>query len=266
MNIEKYISSGILEAYVLNDLDQDQKSEVEALADQHMEIQEEILRIQTTLEQLALKTAVQPGAHVKKAILDKINGSPALEKKVIEREIKSKEQSWMKYLVAACVTLLVVTSVAAIYFYTQWKDAENELNQVIAQNQAITQQYNTVSSKNDELSQVLAITVNPSFNRVDLKGLDISPDAAAVIYWNQTSNEVYLNASGMPQPDAAKQYQLWAIVEGKPVDAGVFDIDSPANLTKMRNITNASAFAVTLEPKGGSKSPTLDAMYVMGEV
>ena len=60
------------------------------------------------------------------------------------------------------------------------------------------------------------------------------------------------------------QYQLWGIVEGQPVSVGVFDLDQ--NLREMLNIANASAFAITLEPTGGSETPTLDKMYVIGNV
>jgi hypothetical protein len=34
----------------------------------------------------------------------------------------------------------------------------------------------------------------------------------------------------------------------------------------MTNATGATAFAVTLEPRGGSVSPTLDQMVVVGAV
>ena len=62
------------------------------------------------------------------------------------------------------------------------------------------------------------------------------------------------------------QYQLWAIIDGKPVDAGVFDT-SLAGLLKMKEIGNgAAAFAVTIEPRGGKASPTLETMQVVGNV
>jgi len=34
----------------------------------------------------------------------------------------------------------------------------------------------------------------------------------------------------------------------------------------MKKIAHASAFAVTLEPRGGSATPTMDQMYVLGKV
>jgi anti-sigma-K factor RskA len=50
------------------------------------------------------------------------------------------------------------------------------------------------------------------------------------------------------------------------VDAGVFDMKDGSGMTKMKNIPKAEAFAVTLERKGGSTTPSLDKLYVMGKV
>ena len=38
------------------------------------------------------------------------------------------------------------------------------------------------------------------------------------------SKDVYLLVNHLPKPVPDKQYQLWAIVDGKPVDAGIFDM------------------------------------------
>ena len=53
--------------------------------------------------------------------------------------------------------------------------------------------------------------------------------------------------------------------DGKPVDMGVFDFDVKG-LLKMKSVANAATFAVTIEPKGGSVNPTLEAMQVAGNV
>jgi anti-sigma-K factor RskA len=55
------------------------------------------------------------------------------------------------------------------------------------------------------------------------------------------------------------------MVEGNPVDLGVFDMkEDDAGMKRMKAIEGAEAFAVTLEPRGGSKSPTMDQLMVMG--
>ena len=71
--------------------------------------------------------------------------------------------------------------------------------------------------------------------------------------------------NNLPLAPSDKQYQLWAIVDGKPVDAGIIG-DCNGGLCKLKNIPKASAFAITLEKKGGSPTPTLTAMFVMGAI
>ena len=75
--------------------------------------------------------------------------------------------------------------------------------------------------------------------------------------------------NNLPQAAPEKQYQLWAIVDGKPVDAGMVEESADASgklLLKMHNIPEAQAFAITLEKKGGSPTPTMEAMFVVGKV
>ena len=86
----------------------------------------------------------------------------------------------------------------------------------------------------------------------------------ATVYWNPKTNEVYLLNNSLVKTPQGKQYQLWAIIDGKPVDAGV--ISNCDGVCKMKNISNAQAFAVTLEQEGGSPTPTLTAMFVVGKV
>lgn len=72
----------------------------------------------------------------------------------------------------------------------------------------------------------------------------------------------------LPVNDKSHQYQLWALVNGKPVDLGVFDVkaDTAGILVNMKEIANAQTFAVTIEKRGGSPSPTMDQMIVAGNV
>jgi anti-sigma-K factor RskA len=93
-----------------------------------------------------------------------------------------------------------------------------------------------------------------------------APKSLATVYWNTESKEVYLLLNRLPAPVSNKQYQLWAIVNGHPVDAGIIEMESGVFFVKLKTIPKAEAFAITLEKKGGSSTPTMEAMYVMGKV
>ncbi|WP_350340234.1 anti-sigma factor [Paraflavitalea speifideaquila] len=57
-----------------------------------------------------------------------------------------------------------------------------------------------------------------------------------------------------PAP-AGRQYQLWALVDGKPVDAGM--LDNCDGLCQLKNIQQAQAFAITLEKPAEALYPIL---------
>jgi anti-sigma-K factor RskA len=79
---------------------------------------------------------------------------------------------------------------------------------------------------------------------------------SAFYLWTQWQNTDYLSAE--------QQYQLWALVDGVSIDAGVFDA-SRGTFQIMKAIAEADAFAVTIEQTGGAESPTLSTMQVYGE-
>src|SRR6185436_15448021 len=95
----------------------------------------------------------------------------------------------------------------------------------------------------DKIEADLKVTNNPAFKRTILTGTKNSPESLVYVYWNESTKDVYLGIANIRELTQANQYQLWAIVDGKPVDAGVFDVFT--GLLKMKNITGATAFAVT---------------------
>lgn len=282
MDIEKYISSGILEAYALGDLRQEERIEVEKMLSMYPEIRAELALVEETLEAMAFHSAVAPKEGLKERALQKAfkegdashsaSTSPreGKEGKVLPigsptKEKTKKESGSYKYYLAAAITLAVISTFAAFYFFNKWQNTEDQLYVVMAERTAIAQNFKTVENRLDSVRRELAIHTDENFNEIQLQGLALAPDARATVLWNKQTHEIFLNPSGLPSPPTDKQYQLWAIVDGQPVDLGVFAANRNGGLHKMQEIENAAAFAITLEPSGGSPSPTLEQMVVMGE-
>jgi anti-sigma-K factor RskA len=75
------------------------------------------------------------------------------------------------------------------------------------------------------------------------------------------TGEAHVVVTGLPAPDPGKTYELWAIRAGKsPEPAGLIAVGStPATAARAARIaspTDVVAFAVSIEPSGGSTSPT----------
>jgi anti-sigma-K factor RskA len=253
-----------LEAYALGELSAAERFEVEKNLVQYPELREELLLIEEAQEEFLQKSAIQPKAFVKEELFKKIAEKKPAGKVVSMSDDNSKISFW-KYAAAASVAIALVTSYLAYNYYGKWRSTENDLSDLIAQNQQIARDYNTVNQRLDKIETDIKVIDNPAFSRVVMKGTENAPEAMAYVYWNESSKEVYLSIQNMKTLAQENQYQLWAIVDGKPVDAGVFD-SNMAGLLKMKNLGGAAAFAVTIEPRGGKPSPSLETMQVVGNV
>ena len=79
MYIREYISSGILELYVLGATSKEESLEVERLAEFHSEIRNELAGISKTIEKLALANAVVPSSNIKTFLLATIDFMERME-------------------------------------------------------------------------------------------------------------------------------------------------------------------------------------------
>jgi anti-sigma-K factor RskA len=236
--------------------------EVERNLAQYPELRTELALIEETMEAILMKAGKEPRAAVKEKVFASI-GTPA-SAKVVKLEVLS---AW-KYATAASILIALSATLLAYNFWSNWKETEVSLGELRALNEQVARDYNQVNQRLDAIENEMKIMSNPSFARVIMKGTPNAPEALASVYWNQNTQEVYLSIQNLKTLAQEQQYQLWAIVDGKPVDMGVFD--GPANgntisgLVKMKNVGKAAAFAVTVEPRGGKPSPSLETMQVLG--
>ena len=112
------------------------------------------------------------------------------------------------------------------------------------------------------------MTETDEWTTVKLAGVANSPKAKMLVYWNKNNKNILINhrAMDLPKTDKTHEYQLWALVDGKPVSLGVFGENAKEAVQQMVTVPKAQAFAVTIEPIGGSVNPTMEKMVVMGGV
>ena len=258
MNIKDYISTGKLEAYALGELSMTEMKEVENNLTKYPELRVELSQVEQTLEAFMMEAAVAPRKELKDRILARADDSK--EVKVIPLNSTS---SYWRWVAAASIVITLISSFLAYDYRDKWLKTTIAMNQIIDQNQQIAQNYNEVNLKLDKIEQDFAVIESASFTKVILNGTEQAPTAFASIYWNADSQETYLSIQSLKEISRDNQFQLWAIVEGKPVDMGVFD-GQFSGLLKMKNIAAAQAFAITIEPRGGKESPTMETMQVIG--
>jgi anti-sigma-K factor RskA len=108
----------------------------------------------------------------------------------------------------------------------------------------------------------------PGSRIAELSGTPEAAGATAKIAYDATGRAV-LFANGLPRAPEGKEYQLWYIVDNKPLPGKTFAPDNSGNGTLEDHVPEAArrsaVFAITLEPSGGVSSPT-GATYLRGEL
>jgi anti-sigma-K factor RskA len=273
LELNDIISSGLLELYVLGVASNDENMQVEQWRKQFPEVEEEIEEIENAMESYAVAQAVQPDASVKTKILDEISFS--VKNNVVQESFSQKNEpakvysipTYFKWAVAASIVLLAGSLIFNYTWYNKYQSATDSLQ--VAQNELSKQK--EIAEKEKEIAagmtKDMQVVTDKNALPVVLKGTPHAPHALAKIFWMTNTGEVYVDPTNLPKPAPDKQYQLWAIVDGKPVDGGMISMQNGVyKIQKMKSFGKADAFAITLEKQGGSPTPTMEEMYVIAKI
>lgn len=286
MKNKEYIESGILETYALGMLSAEEASEVEAKVYSDPELLKVLREIERTLEAVASAHSVAPRPEWKKDILNAAKGgnssdsgsaagdsARAVGTATTETPVRRLQDeptadrkpgtSWLA--VAATIVLLFSLGINFVQ-YRNIQKMKDELLQTELRLANLEMENESMVANYRQMEESLAVLHDPSTATFVMKGVEgRNPAFRADVFWNASSEKVYLDIKNLPRAPAGKEYQLWALKDGKPLDMGVFGSDLNAvALLEMGEVPGADAFAVTLEPQGGSQNPTMEEMYVYG--
>ena len=297
--IQDYIESGILEQYALGELSAAEQASVEEQAALHPAIREELQQIQEALGFYAEAHAIEPPSGLRERVLGNVLAQIAAPTSALRADVDALAQanrpasaptsaapptgmgpeavvrplssapvaapaSRTAWAWAASVALILSLGGNAL-LYSRWKNASSDL--VALQNdQARFAATTQVVQK--QLRQEVQVLRSDEFRVVALAGTKAAPKARARVMFNPTTHKVYVDVKSLPALPEDKQYQLWALDKGKPVDAGMLAVATATgeDMQAMKDIASAQAFAMTVEPAGGSAAPTMSTMTVIGNI
>ena len=298
-NFQDYIESGILELYALGELSAAEQAAVEAQAASHPEVRAELAQVQAALGFYAEAHAIAPPAAMRERVLHNVMAqiapatarpstslradvdaltaapvaaaAPRVADEAVIRSMASAPvaipSSRSNWAVAASVALLLSLG-ANFLLYSNWKNANAQVVALQGDQARFAQNSRVVNQQLGDLRQENQVMRNDEFRAVALAGTKTAPTAKARVFFNVATHKVYVDVRSLPALPAGKQYQLWALDKGKPVDAGVLTAATATGegLQHMKDIASAQTFAMTVEPAGGSAGPTLSTMTVVGNI
>ncbi len=250
-------------------------AELQELSRQYPEIKQAIDAFEASLEQTAFANAMAPPSAVKQNLMASLKDDFIQEKPVLPAKqpvytkhttemAPVKSLSWMMYVAAASIILFVVSAALNVYLYKKYDHTNNRYLALLKENTTITADNKVYQTRMLDIYNSMEVMGSPDMIKVALPGINGKENDLATVFWDSKTKDVYVLANNLPKPNDDKQYQLWALVDGKPVDAGM--LDDCNGLCKLKNIPRAQAFAITLEKKGGSPVPDLTQLHVMGKV
>lgn len=285
MSSKDLIQSGILELYALGLCSEEESSRVEEALRSDEQVRKEYDEICEALDHLAAEQSVEPPQFLKEDVLKAIDALDEVESplsKPVETEEKITPQKtientepkvvalpvnrWQRIAVAAMI--LLTGSIAANYsLYTRWADAEEEAAVLRNNNMFLTDENGIIQSKYDVMKEQYAFLGEKNLKTVALKGTEAYPDLEAMVFWDNTDGDVYVVPNGLASLGEDEQYQLWALDNGVPKDAGMVPVDfADGGAYHLKNISSSQAFAITIEKKGGSPTPNLEKLVVIGNL
>ena len=110
-----------------------------------------------------------------------------------------------------------------------------------------------VANQNDPLNQVMQA------GDVRQATVDVTGGGTATVTISQSRDAAVVKMNGVPAPPPGKVYQMWLIPKdgSAPVSQGLMDAEALSKPAVVKGIDSAAALGITVEPTGGSASPTL---------
>lgn len=221
-------------AYALNAL----PAEEQAFFERHLAVCEacraEVAELQETAAKLAAGASAQPPAALRAKVLAAADVTRQLAPEPGPPAERPTAATWQRLRermlvpVAACLALVVVA-----------------LSGVL-----LTQR----SQAPPESSAVVSVLGAPDLETVEL---DLGASVPGRFLYSPTLDRGVLVAHGVADPGGHETYELWLIHDGTPVPAGLFRPEGGAAIAEVEApVRGAELVAVTIEPAGGSETPT----------
>ena len=233
----------MISAHALSALDAPDARELNEHLANCAECRRDLAEWEATAASLALSAdPVEPSPEVRDQLLARIRSEKSAAK-VVPFTGAERTMWRQRFTSIAAVILLAVLLVLVLILWQQ--------------NRSLKQQ--------NEFAQLLTA---PGSKVAQLAGTNEAKIATAKLAYAQNGRAILI-ADGLPRAPAGKEYQLWFIVNNKPLPGKTFAPDNRGHGQIHDQVPeaarNSAIFAITLEPAGGVSAPT-GAIYLRGEL
>ena len=254
MDINSYISSGIIEMYVMGLCSPEEKNEMESLRIQYPQLNNAVLEYEKAFENNLMAAAAVPGDEADKKILQLLHSLqvPVVDIDTAPAYSKTKNSGWIRAVAAAAIILFILSSIFNYRLYKKTNELQLALHEKENYSPLPITDYNILKDR----------TITP----VAMYGVAPHSICRCTMFWDKKTGKVYIMIHHLPA-SSQNNYQLWAMVDNKPMSVGIINDAIRDRFIEMQNMpAGATSFIVTLEKKGGSITPTVEETYLSGRI
>lgn len=244
-----------LEAYALDQLGPAERTAFDARLRADPALREELAAAMETLAALAFSTPIEPDAQLKARVMAGLAPQgdirPTRDAVIpIRSASRSRLPLVLGLALAASLALMLKLSLDLQRSNEAARaagDARNVATRTLAERDSL------IAQLTDPNAEVVALATTGHAR----------PVIRAIV--NRARRTAILSASLLETLPAGRTYQLWFIVDGKPVPSVTFHSDSTGRAF-LRDVAlpagAVAAAAITAEPEGGSPAPTSPVLFV----
>jgi anti-sigma-K factor RskA len=249
--ITTFLNSGLLEKYLLGETSTAETEMVETYISKYPEVQNTYNTLQYNLEIVAKSNAVEAPKNILNNILDELDEAP-----VVTLNNQNKYKSWYKFSVAASVAALLFAATSYV-FYNQNMKLSEENQVVVDEIFDLRSDIENNNKKLDAIMQQFKELNDPDTYKYIMQGNSRAKNLKTVAYINPKDKTSMIDVVSLPQLPEEQCYQIWAELQGKMVSLGILS-ETESQLRAIPYTENALGLNITIEPKGGNTTASLD--------
>ncbi len=291
LNIDEYISSGIVQYYVLGVATAEERIAFEKICMQYEEVSAAKENFEEQLKQFALRKREDPPPVIKSQVMAGIDIESVGQISKIEKEINTYANNAVEMLsvektraidhqlfttrknissrapqilATVSVVLLLVSVGLNFLFFNRLARAEEQSQSALLRQQQIVADNEVLQS--EILSYEKLADLQRDEQVIPVKLITAATDTdtgrvAATVYWNAITKEVFVMIDFLPKAGKDAHYHLWAKVSDGYADIGKVDIPEAGGVVKMQSAAHPDEFLLTIENTETPKNPSLEKVW-----
>lgn len=240
--IKIFLDSDLLEKYLLGTTTTQESLQVERYIAMYPKVRDTYNELQENLEAYAKLHAIKTPEGLKQKIIARIKSENVGRKR------------FFRYAIAASIATLLFAS-ASYFFYNQNQNLQEE-NEMV--NNKIQLLEEDMKEQLEDVRNQFIVLNNPKTKKYNVNGNKKAKELKAIAYINPVKKLSYINVSKLPNLPENQCFQMWAEVDGKMVNLGVIkEAGDKEKLLALPYAEQAVGY-ITIEPKGGNETPTVE--------